>query len=460
MPNNFSPALALFVLMIAPSPQFLFAQEPGAPKREAKPVTYVAPTKENYLKFAAEAEQMFREDILGKWFPACVDNVNGGFNANFDRQWKPGKSEGKFSVFQGRMTWVAAQVVMRRPDLKEQYMPIVQHGVEYLNNVLWDKQYGGFYWGVSDDGKISPAFTDGKHLYGISFDIYGATAAYQATKDPKALALAQKAFRWTDEHAHDAKNGGYFEWLTREGKVVPGDLDTGKVSHSFIGPLGYKSMNSHIHLLESFSQLYEVWKDETLRKRVEELLAIVRDKISVEPGAMNLYFTNDWRAIPDHDSYGHDVETTYLMLEAEDVLGRGHDPRTERMAKLLTDHALAYGWDENLGGVYGDGTATGKPEDTKKEWWVEFEALNTFLLLHEKYGQQTDVYFKAFQRQWQYLKDYQIDHKYGGDYPLVDASGKPITLNKGSIWKAAYHDGRALMNVTERLHRLAEKPSH
>jgi len=165
MPNNFSPALALFVLMIAPSPQFLFAQEPGAPKREAKPVTYVAPTKENYLKFAAEAEQMFREDILGKWFPACVDNVNGGFNANFDRQWKPGKSEGKFSVFQGRMTWVAAQVVMRRPDLKEQYMPIVQHGVEYLNNVLWDKQYGGFYWGVSDDGKISPAFTDGKHLY-------------------------------------------------------------------------------------------------------------------------------------------------------------------------------------------------------------------------------------------------------------------------------------------------------
>src|SRR6185312_5207542 len=137
-----------------------------------------------------------------------------------------------------------------------------------------------------------------------------------------------------------------------------GDGDTGKVSHSFIGPLGYKSMNSHIHLLESFSQLYEVWKDETLRKRVEELLAIVRDKISVEPGAMNLYFTNDWRAIPDHDSYGHDIETTYLMLEAEDVLGNGHAPRTERMAKLLTDHAMAYGWDENLGGIYEDGTAT------------------------------------------------------------------------------------------------------
>jgi cellobiose epimerase len=458
MQNKFR-AFSVLVVMV-PLSLFIFGQQVPTPNGASKPITYVPPTKENYLKFADEAENMLRKDILSKWFPACLDNTNGGFNASFDRAWKPGKSEGKFSVFQGRMTWVAAEVVMRRPDLKGQYLPIVHHGVEYLNNVLWDKVYGGFYWGLQDDGEISPSFTDEKHLYGISFGIYGAAAAYQATKDTKALELAQKAFRWTDQHAHDDKHGGYFEWLTREGQVVPGDGDTGKVSHSLIGPVGYKSMNTHIHLLESFSQLYEVWKDETLRKRVEELLAIVRDKISVEPGAMNLYFTNDWRAIPDHDSYGHDVETTYLMLEAEDVLGQGHDPRTERMAKLLADHALAYGWDENMGGIYEDGTATGKPEDTKKEWWVEYEGLNSFLLLHEKYGKQTDVYFKAFQRQWQYLKDCQIDHEYGGDYQLVDAEGKPVTLDKGQIWKAAYHDSRALMNVTERLHQLAEKAAN
>ncbi len=453
MSNSLKQGTLICVTLIAISACSLLAQE--APK----PISYVAPSRENYLKFADEAESMLRQDILSKWFPACVDNVNGGFNASFDRQWKPGKSEGKFSVFQGRMTWVAAEIVMRRPDLKEQYLPYVHHGVEYLSNVLWDKQYGGFYWGLQDDGNISPVFTDGKHLYGISFGIYGAAAAYQATKDPKALELAQRAFRWTDEHAHDAKNGGYFEWLTRDGKVVEGEKDTGKVSHSLIGPIGYKSMNTHIHLLESFSQLYEVWKDETLRERIEELLAIVRDRISVDPGAMNLYFTNDWHAIPDHDSYGHDVETTYLMLEAEDVLGRGHNPKTEHMAKLLTDHALAYGWDEKMGGIYGDGTATGKPEDTKKEWWVEFEALNSFLLLHEQYGKQTDVYFKDFQRQWQYLKDYQIDHEYGGVYELVDANGKPMTYDKGSIWKAAYHDSRALLNVIDRLHRLAEQAS-
>jgi mannobiose 2-epimerase len=214
-------------------------------------------------------------------------------------------------------------------------------------------------------------------------------------------------------------------------------------------------MNTHIHLLEALSQLYEVWKDDTLRQRLEEMLAIVRDKICVSPGVMNLYFTNDWRPIPDHDSYGHDVETAYLMLETEDVLGKKHDPRTEQMAKMLVDHALAYGWDENLGGFYGDGTTFGKPEDIRKEWWVEMEGLNSLLLMHEKYGRETDVYFKAFQKQWQFIKNYQVDPEFHGVYQMVGPDGITTPGGKGGIWKAAYHDGRALLNVSERLRRLA-----
>ena len=132
-----------------------------------------------------------------------MDNENGGFRSDFGRDWKPGpRSEGKFSVFQGRMTWIASQVAMRRPEMKDRFLPIAQHGLDYLNNTLWDKQYGGFYWGLDDKAQISPFYTDGKHLYGISFGIYGAAAAYGASKDPKALELAQKAFRWVDEHAH------------------------------------------------------------------------------------------------------------------------------------------------------------------------------------------------------------------------------------------------------------------
>jgi mannose/cellobiose epimerase-like protein (N-acyl-D-glucosamine 2-epimerase family) len=435
------------------------AQQPAiAPTDSVKAIVYVGLTKDNYLKLADEMETTLRRDVLAVWFPGTIDREHGGFYSNFTRDWQRAGSEGKFSVFQGRMTWLATQIVMKRPDVKAQFLPIVSHGVDYLANVLWDKQNGGFFWGLDDKGQITQRYTDGKHLYGMSFGLYGAAAAYQATRDPRALELAQKAFRWMDRHAHDAKNGGYFEWLTRDGKIVQANLQTSRVETIPLAgfPLGYKSMNTHIHLLESFSQLYEVWPDQTLRRRLAELLAIVRDKICVEPGAMNLYFTVDWHALPDHDSYGHDVETTYLMLEAEEVLDRAHHPRTERMAKMLVDHALAYGWDETYGGFYREGTTMGRPEDLRKEWWVQFEGLNALLLMHDKYGGGTDVYFKAFQQQWRFIKDRQVDHEFGGLYDTVERDGTVTDHVKARIWKEGYHDGRALLNVTARLQKLAK----
>src|SRR5206468_11777761 len=141
----------------------------------------------------------------------------------FSREWKPGPSQGNFSFFQGRMTWIASQMVVRRPETRERFLPVAQHGLQFLNDVLWDKQYGGFFWGVDDQGAISPFYTDSKEMYGESFGLYGAAAAYQATHDPKALALAQKEFRWMEERAHDSKNGGYFEVVTREGTPIQAD---------------------------------------------------------------------------------------------------------------------------------------------------------------------------------------------------------------------------------------------
>jgi mannobiose 2-epimerase len=415
------------------------------------------PPKKTYLQLAGEVEARLHRDVLDVWFPRNIDNQNGGFYSGFDRKWQVTPSEGKFSVFQGRMTWVASQIVIQRPELKDKFLPIARHGLDFLKDVLWDKEYGGFYWGVDDHGQVSSFYTDRKELYGESFAMYGAAAAYKATSDPKAVLLAQNAFRWIDAHAHDPRNGGYFEVLTREGKIMDADpMAAGSNSPGGFF-IGYKSMNTHIHLLESFSQLYEVWKDDTVRKRLAELLTIVRDKICVQPGVMNLYFTNEWRPIPDHDSYGHDVETAYLMLEAEDVLGVTHDPRTERMARMLVDHALAYGWDSDMGGFYEEGTTFGKAEDKRKEWWVQFEGLNSLLLMHEKYGKETSVYFDAFLKQWQFISEHQIDPEFHGVYQVVGPDGIAENSTKGQIWKAAYHDGRALLNVTARLKKLAEQ---
>jgi cellobiose epimerase len=451
--------ILLWVLPIAALSVLSPSQALGQKSPSAAPIEYLPATRETYLKLAGEIEATLDREVLDVWFPRTVDNEHGGFQANFSREWKPYGKATKFSVFQGRMTWISSQIVERRPARKEQYLPYVTHGVDYLTGTLWDKEKGGFYWGLSETGEISPLYTDGKQLYGISFVIYGLASAYQATKDPRALEYAQKGFQWIEEHAHDAKNGGYFEYLTRDGYPYEAHPETGIVQRAGGSgfPAGYKSMNTHIHLLESLSQLYEVWKDDLLRQRVQEILTIIRDKICVDPGAMNLYFTNAWRAIPDHDSYGHDVETAYLMLEAEEALSKGHDRSTERMARMLVDHALHYGWDEKLGGFYQEGTAMGEPEHKSKEWWVEFEGLNALLLMHERYGKRTDVYFKAFQLQWDFIKKYQIDSEFHGVYPLVGVDGIAVENAKGSDWKAAYHDGRALLNVYDRLNRLSEK---
>jgi len=422
-----------------------------------QPPSAVQPNRDTYLRLAVEVETALHTDVLGAWFPRSVDQGKGGFHSHFTRDWQWAPSDGKFSVFQGRMTWVASQVVLREPAMKEQFLPIVRKGVDFLENVMWDKQDGGFFWGLDDEGQITPQFGDRKHLYGMGFCIYGAAAAYKATGDPRALALAKEGFLWMDKHAHDRANGGYLEWLTRDGKPVQPHAPNGQVETAPIGPAGFKSMNTHIHLLEAFTQLYEVWPDATLRARLEEMLAVVRDKICVEPGVMNLYFTPAWQAIPDHDSYGHDVETAYLMLETDEVLHHTASPRTERMAKMLVDHALAYGWDEKNGGFFGEGTTFGKAEGTHKEWWVEVEGLNALLLMHERYGKQSPIYFQRFLEQWAFIRNHTIDGQFHGLYNLTTAEGTPLSQDKGSIWKAAYHDGRAFWNVSDRLHRLADE---
>jgi mannobiose 2-epimerase len=427
------------------------AQQPT----KSTPTNVPPPTRADYLKLSAEVQNALYTDVIHVWFPRSVDHEHGGFHTHFTRDWQWAPSDGKASVMQGRMTWVAAQVVLRDPKLKAEFLPIVEDGVSYLENVMWDKQDGGFYWLLDDDGHTTSEFKDGKHLYGISFCIYGLAAAYQATGDPKALELAKKAFLWTDQHAHDSEHGGYYEWLARDGTPIQPDVPGGSVATGPIGPVGYKSMNTHIHLLEAFTELYRVWPDPALRARLEEMLVIVRDKICVEPGAMNLYFTNAWQPIPDLDSFGHDVETAYLMLETDEALHHQASEKTERMAKMLVDHALAYGWDRSNGGFFQDGTAAGKPESQLKEWWVQVEGLNALLMMHERYGAREPIYFSRFVEQWNFIKNHTIDSQYRGLYNLTEADGTPITQDKGSIWKGGYHDGRAFWNVSARLRKLA-----
>jgi mannobiose 2-epimerase len=421
---------------------------------------FAQPAREEYRKLADEVHRHFDANVLHVWFPRCVDEEHGGFRSNFSREWVADKKQDRFLVFQARMTWLTSQVAMRRPELREEYRRYARHGVAMLER-MWDAEQGGLYWGLDEAGKIDPKVGAQKHVYAIAFGIYALAAAYEATGDQGAIDLAMRTFDWLDEHAHDKVNGGYHEALQRDGTpIVPVDLSKTLENHSF-GPnvsLGYKSMNSHIHLLEALSGLYHAKKDDRVRQRLEEVFLIVRDRIAVEPGCLNQFFTPDWRVVPDHDSFGHDIETTYLLMEASEVLGRDDEAKTMIIARRLLDHALDWGFDQRNGGFYDKGSAFEKAHATEKVWWTQAEGLNALLLMHERYGKETDRYWKAWDLTWRFVNEHVADKEFGGWYAITDEEGKKlISASKASDWKAGYHDGRALMNMEERLGRLGGK---
>lgn len=418
-------------------------------------------TAEQYAQLAEEIEGHFLKEVLPFWFPRCLDQEYGGFRPHFRSDGSLGPLNDKTIVFQSRMTWVAAEVAQRYSELAETYRNYARHGLKFLRTVMWDREYGGFYWGVDQNGQVKPSYGQEKHLYGISFGLYAAANVYRATGDADALQLAQDTFAWLEKRAWDRKHGGYWEAFARNGTPLispppPGSDGRANPQRDLLGtPYGFKSMNSHIHILEALTELHRAWPSQEVTNRLREVFFIVRDKIAVEPGCLNLYFTPDWRAVPDHDSFGHDVETAYLLLEAAERLHLANDPTTIKRAKSLVDHALEYGWDNRLGGFYDKGTAFGQPYGLEKIWWTQAEGLNALLLMHELFGADDPRYWPQFVKQWQFIKQYQIDRNTGEWFDTVSAEGQPRIRDLGHIWKAAYHNGRALMECGTRLRRLA-----
>jgi mannobiose 2-epimerase len=286
--------------------------------------------------------------------------------------------------------------------------------------------------------------------------VYAASKVRGATGNELALKVAGDAFDWLEQHAHDAKHGGYFEAIRRDGTPILSWEQNAPIARRAdrLGVYyGFKSMNSHIHVLEALAELSKVDERPIVKQRLGEVLTIVRDRIAVEPGALNLYLTPDWRAIPAHDSFGHDVETAYLLVEAAEGLGLPDDLKTWQRAGLLVDHALEWGWDHEHGGFYDKGESfAGEAFDRKKVWWTQAEGLNALLLMHRKYGDHTERYWNAFLKQWDFIEKHMIDPTHGGWYAETTREGTLIgDGGKANPWKANYHTSRALMNVARML---------
>lgn len=406
-------------------------------------------------------DRRLREE-MAEWYPRAVDWKRGGFHQNLGRDWAILPDDSRSLVYQCRMSWTAATYAAFSKDDRDEFARYAHHGIEYLDRVMRDEEHGGFHWILGADGKVDPKLGDEKHIYGTAFVLYSASAAHEATGDAMALKVARDAYHWLEDKAHDKEHGGYFEAMTREGKPILAfapDAPLGKRTDRLGVYYGYKSMNSHIHMLEALAAFYRVEKSDAVLARLREVLAIVRDKIAVEPGALNLYLTRDWRPLPAHDSFGHDVETAYLLIEAAEAAGMPDDGMTWKVAKSLIDHALDFGWDEVHGGFYDKGDVfAGKAYDTTKVWWTQAEGLNALLLMHRKFGGETDRYGKAFLKQWEFIRTYQLDRELGGWFGEVTREGKLIgDGRKANPWRANYHTGRTMMNVVKTLDEMDRK---
>ncbi len=392
-----------------------------------------------------------KRQVLDRWYPACVDQMLGGFHQDFGRDWSRKPSTTRSLVFQSRMTWVAAEASGTFPGERDQYLAFAKHGLDGLCRYLADPEEGGFFFATDPPGTPRAA-AEVKHAYGMAFVIYAASAASDAGASDDAKEMAVDAFRWLNDNAWDNTNGGCHEALQRSGKpIVVGDTACGEAppQDSIGTPLGYKSMNTHIHLLEAFTSLYRVWPDSVVRARIEELQSLITGKLWAEPGSLHTLFTPDWTPVPGGDSFGHNVETGYLLVESMQALGFPDDENTWHRARTLIDRALTDGWDKEYGGFFDTGDRAGGIADDTKTWWVQAEGLNALCLMHSRFGKETEQYLKVMLHLWSFIENHQIDPEHGGWYGYLTPDGSRV-LDRGvkaSEWKTAYHNARALMNV-------------
>ncbi|MCE7055799.1 AGE family epimerase/isomerase [Algoriphagus sp. AGSA1] len=415
---------------------------------------------------ANQMEEHLKTEVLDKWYPQAIDTIDGGFLSNFTYDFKPEEKQEKMIVTQSRHVWTNAKASLKYPEI-DYYKQGAEHGFMFLRDKMWDYEHGGFHWLVDKQG--NPIGDPMKTAYGNAFGIFALAAYYDASKDESALQLAKEAFYWLDTHAHDSINGGYYQHLESDGSPISRTDDTPSTSD-----LGYKDQNSSIHLLEAFTELYQVWTKPIVKKRLEEMLLLIRDQIVTDKGYLTLFLSPEWKPITfvdsteevilahhslDHVSFGHDVETGFLMIEASEALGWKNDSTTHKVAKKMIDHALEKGWDEAVGGFYDEGyyfkNGYRVTHDTKN-WWAQAEGMNALLLMAELYPEDSRDYYGKFEKLWKYTDTYLIDHDHGDWYSGgLDKQPELKTVGKGNIWKGIYHHYRSLDHCIDRLREMS-----
>ncbi len=385
-----------------------------------------------------EAEKELVDSILPYWMHKMKDEEFGGFFGRITGKEKIIADAPKGAVLNARILWTYAAAY--RIFGKAKYLQTATRARNYLLNRFYDNEQGGIYWLL--DYKGNPLETK-KQIYAQGFAIYGLSEFYRATSDEESLVLAQKLFHDIEKHSFDSRENGYLEAFTRDWQLIEDMRLSEKDANE------QKTMNTHLHILEPYTNLYRVWKNDFLKQQLKNLTEIFLNKIiDSQTNHLNLFFDNNWNNKSDIISYGHDIEASWLLHEAAVVLGDNDllktvekaIPRIVRASEdgLLPDGSMAY--EKNI---------AFNRADTERHWWVQAETVIGFLNHYQHYNDE-----KSLQHAlacWNYIKHNLTDRENGEWFWSVYPDG---TVNrdddKAGIWKCPYHNGRMCMEIIER----------
>ncbi len=375
-------------------------------------------------------------DCIIPFWKGLRDDENGGYTGYMDYDLKKDEKAVKGCILNSRITWFFANAYMALKD--ESLLLEARHGYEFMQKFCVDQEKGGVYWSVNYDG--TPEDTT-KHTYNQAFSIYALSSYYDASKDESALTTAMELFHIIEERCMDEI--GYKEAFDREFHEIEND----KLSEN--GVIADKTMNTLLHVFEAYTELYRVSGDEAVKKRLMWILDTIAEKIyNPTLHRQEVFFDREMHSILDLHSYGHDIETAWLIRRGTDVLG--DDTYTEKMLPIildLTGQVYRTAFDgQSLANECEKGVV-----DENRIWWVQAETLMGFLNGYQLDPTHTE-YLEAARSVWRFIREHLIDKRPGSEWFWdVDKEGKSVS-GKPIVepWKCPYHNGRMCLEVIKR----------
>jgi mannobiose 2-epimerase len=388
------------------------------------------------LVYELEAEL---KEILQFWMLYTPDLAHRGFYGKIDELNIPGADAPKGSVLNARICWTFSAAYNHLP--KAEYLAIADRAFDYIVNYFSDKKYGGIYWSV--DSKGNPLDTKNQ-VYALAFVIYACSEYHRCAGSEPAKALAIHLYRLIQQYSYDAARGGYLEAFTREWQPINDQRLSAKDANE------KKTMNTHLHVLEAYTNLYKIWPQQELADHIALLLYNFDEHI-IDRGTkhLGLFFDEDWNLKSDTISFGHDIEAAWLLHEA--AIAIDHDELIDKMGhhSLMLADSVAEGLDKD-GGLWYEYEPQQQKMVKEKHWWPQAEALVGFTHAWQLSGYEK--YLQYVFDNWQFIKQHIKDHKNGEWFWGVDANNNRMPgQDKAGFWKCPYHNGRACLEVIKRL---------